>query len=74
MLTTPLAQDPPKPPNSYTTHGKSTNAQIHKASNPGLGIRVLAVTTTGLSHGAWISRNRSDPEWENKNTKSESPQ
>lgn len=49
MLTIPLAQDPPKPPNSYTTHRKSTNAQIHKASIPGLGIRVLAVTTTGLS-------------------------
>lgn len=56
-------QDPPKSSNSHTTHTKSTNPQTHKTGISSLGLRVLAVVTTGLSHGAWISRNRSDPEW-----------
>lgn len=53
-------QDPPTHP-THTPHTQSQNPQIHKIGISGLGIRVLAVTTTGLSHGAWISRNRIDP-------------
>lgn len=51
MLTISIAQDPPKPPNSHTNH-KVHKSPDPKGRHPGLGIRVLAVTTTGLSHGA----------------------